>query len=198
VYESLNVGTDPTLKPRIFDKSLNVHKCPICKTAVMVACDLLYHDPNQQFMVWLRLNEYQEVSQRDFPEANMSALSQRAFGSYRLRLTDGWTEFLERIRILDEKLDEGTIEALKFVIWDQIPENTGIKYIGRNLHFRWADDSTEEEARLYFDFIAAGSSRVVGYPRTMYENVLRDSQKLNPENGIWTHLNFNYMMGQSI
>ena len=149
-------------------------------------------------MVWLRLNEYQELSKRDFPEASMSLVSRRAFASYRLRLTDGWTEFLERIRILDEHLDEGTIEALKFVIWDQIPENAGIKYIGRNLHFRWADDSLEEEARLYFDFAAVGSPRVIGYPRAMYENVRRDSQKLNPEDGIWTHLNFNYMMGQSM
>ena len=163
----------------------------------MVACDLLYHDPTAKFMVWLRLNEHQESGRRDFPEAEISRVSRYALGSYKLRLTDGWNEFLERIRILDEKLNEGTLEALKLVIWDQIPENAGIKYTGRNLHFLWTDDLLEEEVKLCFNFFSTGAAQVVRYPRALYENVLRDSPNLKPKDGQWTHLNLNYMIGQS-
>ena len=193
-YVSVNVSTDPALKRRVLDKTINLIDCPHCKKPVMVATNLLYHDVNQWFMVWLRLNEYQEGGTEKMPEL---ALLRHALKPYKLRLTNGWDDFVERIRILDSRLDEGLIEAIKAVIWPQLEGNAHRPYNGRFLYFIWADDFSAPSPKLYFNFALAASQNIVAYPKSGYDELAGTSASMNPPDGEWVHLDYNYMIGNS-
>jgi len=193
VYESVNVTTEPALKEKVLSRTINGANCPQCGLQMAVATNLLYHDVDKKFMVWLRLNEHLEKGE-EAPE--LGALSQRLFSSYRLRIVSGWPELSERIHVLESGLDEGLVELLKFVLWPQIPGNTPENFTGSGLYFTGADRIPSPVARLRFVFLHGASPEIFSYPRSEYDKLVSspDHKRVIPPAGEWTSVNHRYVI----
>ena len=50
-YDSVNVSLDPSLKEKVFDRSIFIAKCPHCGNSANLIHPILYHDMEHKFMI---------------------------------------------------------------------------------------------------------------------------------------------------
>jgi len=192
VYQTVNVTVDPSLKEAVLSRRINLTFCQRCKREVIVATDLLYHDMRKKFMVWLRMNEGQELGDGTIPELNML---KGAFDSYRLRLTNGWIDFIERIRILDAELNEGTVEILKFAFWIKVSGKADCRDNPQGLQFGGVEQAAGCPDALRFEYHAGPQPVKVLCPRSKYEDVEASFRNVGllPPNGLWSPMDYKYV-----
>jgi CpXC motif protein len=108
-YVSANVTIDPSLKDKIIDESLFWKTCQTCGSDFDVRHDLLYHDMEKQFCVWLKY-------ENELGEIELERGAQRAdkvFKNYRLRIAFVRTELIEKIKLAEDGYDDIFIETVK-------------------------------------------------------------------------------------
>lgn len=108
VWNTLNVTLDPDRKGELVRGELTRFVCEKCGWAGDVVYPLLYHDMNQQLMIWL------------VPPAGKTETSKLPHGGmmrdYRLRLVNNRNELIEKILIFDAGLDDQVVECFKMVL----------------------------------------------------------------------------------
>ena len=121
VWDSVNTERNRELADKVKDESLFEWTCPHCghREAVWYPC--LYHDMNRRFMVF-----YCNDRKIDVPRDLKGQ-------SYLLRLTRTPEEFIEKILILEQGLDDRAIAMMKpFVVGDLVlkgaPEDTALYF----------------------------------------------------------------------
>lgn len=122
IWPSLNTGLDPDIKQQLVDGTLLTFTCSQCGDVARVEYNLLYHDMDTQWLIWMLPNG-------DWPDtAKMSAFPRPIFenASYRLRVVRSFNELLEKVHIADAKLDDLVVEVLKIFLWQNIREEEGI------------------------------------------------------------------------
>lgn len=117
VWASVNVTVDPQLKEPLFDRTLNSISC-VCGHTTEVAHDLLYHDMDLRFQVWLR---YPEPDGTITLAAPILEAAQTIMDDYTFRVVRSRNQLIEKIQIFDDGLDDRVIELLKFMIWRAMP-----------------------------------------------------------------------------
>jgi hypothetical protein len=110
MWESLNVTLDPEQKPHVLSGDLAVFRCPSCAHAAWVDYPILYHDMDQDIMIW-KVVEGQDLG--DPFQGVLPALREAFTRTYRLRLVDTWPELVEKIAIFDAGLDDRLMEIFK-------------------------------------------------------------------------------------
>jgi hypothetical protein len=109
VYVSANVTIDPSLKHKVLDGSLSWKTCEKCGLGFNAAHDLLYHDMDKKFCVWLKYeNEYGEIELEP-----LAKQADKVFTKHRLRIVFSRDELIEKIKLAEESYDDIFIETVK-------------------------------------------------------------------------------------
>lgn len=136
IWDSINVDQDPELKNKILDESLFIWECPHCKHRVYVTFGTLYHDMNNQFMIFFdhKTND-NDISEDEFP-ANPEF--ERFNKNYKLRYVHGINNLKEKIFIFEEHLSDVVIELIKYFIRNNIiivKKDDPNYFIGKGIFF---------------------------------------------------------------
>ena len=111
IWSSVNVTVDPDLRDGLLAQDLNVLNCP-CGCEAQLERDLLYHDMDRSFQVWLK---YPDDSGGIHVEGPIVQLAQ-ALDRYRLRIVRSFPELAEKIMIFESGLDDRCVEILKMMV----------------------------------------------------------------------------------
>jgi CpXC protein len=109
VWVSANVTVCPHLKEEVLSGSLFWKECPKCSEGFSASHDLLYHDMEKQFCVWLKY----ENAAGEIELERGADRADRVFEGYRLRIAFVRDELIEKIKIAQDGYDDIFIEALK-------------------------------------------------------------------------------------
>jgi hypothetical protein len=113
VWSSVNVSIDPSLKESFLDGHLITFHCAQCSKSAHVAYDVLYHDMDHSFAVWLKHPEDDGSFGIDNLAEDVSSLFT---DRYICRLVPSFQELVEKVRIFDDGFDDYAIELLKLLI----------------------------------------------------------------------------------
>lgn len=141
VYRSsVNVSLYPNLKEELLGGKLNRFKCSHCGWCGEVSVSLLYHDMENQLMIWLFPGE-------KAPAAGALPIDP-TMGNYRYRVVQTNNQLREKIYIFDAGLDDQIIEFYKLTLAANIA--MGFVFTARNDFAQLAFDSdTGFRSRLY-------------------------------------------------
>lgn len=116
--EAVNVAENPALKEKITDGSLFFANCPHCGNVNLVSFRLLYHDPDQNLMLWLIPEGSIAQEEKEKLEGAMTALwtsLKENLKDYTLRRVADPGSLIEKIRIFDFGLEDAAIEMCKYI-----------------------------------------------------------------------------------
>lgn len=108
VWTSLNTETDSEKKEEVLSGKIFLFRCPRCGTETYVLFPLLYHDPEHAFMVWFVPDSRE--TEADLPPDMKDCFSGQG---YRFRLTSRMADFVEKILIFEDGLNDVAVEAVK-------------------------------------------------------------------------------------
>lgn len=106
VYDSVNVSEDRDLRERAMSGDLFQHSCPHCHKDFMVQAPLVYIDSDHHFVLWL---SQQDIT-KDLEHVAKPLIAQ----GYTLRRCATIQEFVEKIQIFEDGLDDIMVELAKY------------------------------------------------------------------------------------
>jgi hypothetical protein len=145
LYDSLNVGNEPALKEMLMHNQVNAVTCSKCELAFRVDKPVLYSDPSKRILVyWIptREDEY-EAGEEQFRSwlCEMGTLLPEDVRAPDVHLVFSRVELVERIFMLEQKLNERVIEYIKYLIYAR---NVGKMLPADKALLFNAEDSTDE------------------------------------------------------
>lgn len=167
-YPFVDAENDPELKESIFNRDLFRFICPECGEEILVSYSCTYLDKGNEFVVAL-------VTDPDAERTSVEATG------YTLRIVRSINEFVEKIALMEDGLDDRVAELYKIMLEDQFEEERqgaeilGIYYGGQNLDdkslifFIITGNAENVRAMLSFDTYQAISKQFEAYPE-MAEN----------------------------
>ncbi len=121
---SIDVNVEPELKESIFNRDIFRFICPECGEEILVAYNCTYIDRDNNFMVALITDESEKAS--------ITA------ADYNLRIVRSINEFVEKIALMEDGIDDRIVELYKIMLEDQFEEERqgtellGIYYGGQD------------------------------------------------------------------
>ena len=142
-YKKIDINKNPELREKIFSREIFKFKCPECGEEILVAYSTIYFDEENNSVICL-LPE--EVSTEDFNKFRLDG--------YSLRIVRTINNFIEKIAMLEDGIDDRVIELYKLLFEEQFEEQypqselLDVFYAGRNtiddkLHFFFIADNNE-------------------------------------------------------
>ena len=126
IYSSIDVGQNPELKESIFNREIFKFRCPNCGEDILVAYDCTYTDPDNKYIIAL------------LSDTEQDSTSSLKVEGYTLRIVRSINEFVEKIALNEDEIDDKVIELYKIMLEDQFEDERhgsnilGIYYGGRN------------------------------------------------------------------
>ena len=126
IYSAIDAARNPELKEKIFSREIFKFSCPLCGEEILVAYDCTYTDPEKKCVVAL-------VS--DMEQDSQSVLKVEG---HTLRIVSSINEFVEKIALWEDGIDDKVVELYKIMLEDQFEDERpgskllGIFYGGRN------------------------------------------------------------------
>lgn len=116
-YSSVNVTIDPSLKEKVFSQEILAHTCQKCNKRYGVISDILYHDMDQNLMIY-----FDSTGESDGVEALNRVFSvmpeaMEIKNAYTIRVVHDYFDMVEKITVVDAGLDDRAIEFLKTVLF---------------------------------------------------------------------------------
>lgn len=171
VWESVNVTQDPDARRRVEDLSLFEWTCPNCGKVCLVLHPCMYHDMDNEFMVWFapegEIQEGAQFSQLD---------------RYTLRTTKTPNEFREKINILERGLDDRAVEMTKLILIMQLTRD-GADIVDVVFH------SIDTKGQFVFVLVHPdGVEQYLRMPPSTYEKLAHDVREYlyTPKRGFQT------------
>jgi CpXC protein len=175
VWNTVNATNDPALRQRVLDHTINTITCANCKQKISVNTDLLYHDMDRKFLVWLVQPD--RPGPFVLPDFAFKAAA-KGWRSHRLRFVSSRDQLVEKIGIFEAGLSDFAIEALKLIAWSQkFPQKsiTDDSMYFRAIHNEGSTDASvsfevHEEGKFLarmdapFQMYAAGMATPIGSP----------------------------------
>lgn len=179
------VSKAPELKEEILSGSFFEWKCPSCGRQFFIDDVFLYNDSDKKFMVYF-VPGYGEASLK-IPTA-VKTDEQYDTDNSVLRVAAGFVDFVEKIRILEEGLDDRAIEAIKAVYSAAYAETNGEKIY--NMIF----EDHENEA-LNFAVFLEDEDFTVDIPAAAYEQTKKDFSSLfkEPEEKVFLRIDQDWL-----
>lgn len=189
-YGSINTMLDPTLKQRV--KNFDIFKfiCPHCGSEQFVNYSFLYHQMEDQLMIFYCQDEEEVAKVRslyadDFDTAlNAQGESETIDTTgYRRRIVIGADNLVEKIRIFDAGLDDRLVEIYKVLLYGQMQAELAAMPGGDAVDDVFVDEQLD--GSLNFVFVADGRAvGAVAFSQDVYEviaNQYRDAvERLAP------------------
>lgn len=160
-YPFVDVEKDPDLKDSIFNRDLFRFNCPECGEEILVSYGCTYLDKENEFVVVLAPDEEAPIIEAE---------------GYTLRIVRSINEFVEKIALMEDGLDDRVTELYKIMLEDQFEEERqgseilGIYYGGQNLDdkslmfFIITGNAENVRAMLSFDTYQTISKQFEEYP----------------------------------
>ncbi len=122
VWDSINVDLNPELKEGLLSGELYDWKCPGCGQEYQLPYGTIYHDMKRNYLIL-----YSPEPGKEDRYSPMQKEIASLFGhGYTVRSVYGYPNLKEKITILDEGLDDITIEVIKLTLKDKVlPEWKG-------------------------------------------------------------------------
>ena len=151
-YKKIDINQNPELREKIFSREIFKFKCPECSEEILVAYSTIYFDNENNHVICL-LPE--DGAEEDFLKYTLDG--------YNLRIVRTINNFIEKIAMLEDGIDDRVIELYKLLFEEQFEEQRphskliDVYYAGRNtvddkLHFFFiADDNENCETTLSLD-----------------------------------------------
>jgi predicted RNA-binding Zn-ribbon protein involved in translation (DUF1610 family) len=165
------ISKAPELKEEILSGSFFEWKCPSCGKQFFIDDVFLYNDDENKFMVYL-VPGYSGASLK-IPTAIKTDAQYDTDNSI-LRAAAGFVDFVEKIRILEESLDDRAIEAIKAVYSAALAETNCEKVY--NMIFEESGDGA-----LSFAVFLEDDDFTVDIPAEAYEQTKKDFSSLFKE-----------------
>jgi len=145
LFESINISESPELREMLLGNQLNQISCAACGYVLQVDKQLLYHDPDEGFMIyWIPLEGRTRLQVQQYFNENVEEMNKMLppeFDAPQIHLVFSRIELVELIFILEDDLDERLVEYIKYTIYtnnlDKLPPDK------KNLLFN-TEDSTDE------------------------------------------------------
>lgn len=106
IYHSIHAQQDPDLRERCMSADIFRHSCPHCHTDFMIQNPLLYEDKEHKFVIWVSSNDVGT----DLSELAKPLLEK----GYKLRRCATIKEFVEKIQIFEDGVDDVAVELAKY------------------------------------------------------------------------------------
>ena len=126
-YESINTALDPKLKQRVKNFDIFKFVCPHCGSEQFVNYSFLYHQMEDQIMIFYcqdeeEVNKVRSLYAEDFETVTDENGVERPIDTsgYRRRIVIGADELVEKIRIFDAGLDDRLMEIYKVMLFGQM------------------------------------------------------------------------------
>lgn len=126
-YESINTALDPKLKQRVKNFDIFKFVCPHCGSEQFVNYSFLYHQMEDQIMIFYcqdeeEVNKVRSLYAEDFATVTDENGVERPIDTsgYRRRIVIGADELVEKIRIFDAGLDDRLMEIYKVMLFGQM------------------------------------------------------------------------------
>ena len=131
VWDSINTVLNPEMKEKVRNRSAFVFTCPHCQQSAEVQYDFLYHQMEDNLMIY-QVNE-KEVgrTQEMFLNAGTDMESE-----YKFRVVVSREELLEKLEIFDAGLDDRVVEMEKIFLLAGIMEKYPEKKIEQSFFAR--------------------------------------------------------------
>lgn len=113
-WDSINVQEDPDLLETLYHNEIFKFECPHCHAVYQIVYPCLYHNPEQKFVVWL-VDEKINEDLKQNPKVPFAVK-----GKYEYRFCRNIMEFVEKIRILEDGLNDRVIEMAKLFCEKQL------------------------------------------------------------------------------
>ncbi len=169
LFDAINVTEEPALREALMHNQLNAVTCAGCGFSFQVHKPLLYHDARCKFMLyWLPVPDgAEEAGEQQFAGVLLQLSAQA--GEQKLppvHLVFNRTELIERIFLLEARLDERLIEYVKHMMY---LNNTGKLDPARKALLFNAHDSTPDDLCFVVqDAVTRQMEAVLHYPRKTY------------------------------
>ncbi|MBN1270421.1 MAG: CpXC domain-containing protein [Kiritimatiellae bacterium] len=145
LYDAINVSETPRLKRDLMADQLNAVICAQCEFRFRVDKALLYSDPKRHIVIHLiPLNgKTVEEGEQEFRRSleTLNGVLPAGFEAPRVHLVFTRAELVERIFLLEAKLNERVIEYIKFMIYTRNMDKVAA---ARKALLFDAEDSTAE------------------------------------------------------
>jgi hypothetical protein len=158
IWQSLNVTLNPNEKPLLLSGSLTRFICEACQHSVQVNYPLLYHDMENQFMVWFWPGSGN-------PE---TAQIQDHVASYQLRIAHSMNELREKVVLFEKKFDDRIMEVFKWMLRTQAAGKAGP--LTGELRFSHLESGVAGEMLLFAHMKDAGVFTIT-VPKQAFEQV---------------------------
>lgn len=112
LWETVNADLNPELREKIFNEELFLWECPKCGAKVFIPYGTIYHDMSHKFMLFYQHEEMDDKKYKPLLFPNEMGLDE----DYTLRMVCGLQKLREKIRILENGLNDIAIERMKYMI----------------------------------------------------------------------------------
>lgn len=119
-YPSVNSSEDPSLRLKVLDGSAMAWTCPCCGHVQYRQYELLYHDPQSKFMIWMIPGGKMDVTLEQYGKRLYSMLPE-----YVCRKVDNPLRLAEKIQILEQGASDVVMELAKLVIKHEMMDKAG-------------------------------------------------------------------------
>ncbi len=114
-WPKINIDLNPELKPQLLNTNLWKWQCPHCHHETLIPWNTIYHDPTNHFIIFFNWDDKNIKPQQKYanftppmlPSASKNTTYRTVYGIYNL---------LERIKILENHLDDLAIEHLRYML----------------------------------------------------------------------------------
>lgn len=138
---------EATLRERILNHEMFSYTCPRCGKQILFLHPFLYQDKQHQFLLFMSSEE------KDLQEL------QERFPAYTVRLLHSAEDLAERIRILEDGLDDRILMIVKALLKRKYPKCGRISY----------HDYDKDSASIWLEFEEQGERDLKGIDRAIYD-----------------------------
>ena len=185
-WNSINVALNPEKKAELKNGTLTRFVCEQCSDASEVNYPILYHDPEQQFMIWMN-------SDREALAFGGVSLGD-VLNGYRLRLVESRNQLVEKTHIFENHFDDLTMELFKAsmtAVAKGVPDG--------ELLFGGLGKGQGDAVELQFAVLSESGTQFIGTTREAFEDTVEslgpmvDSEPL--EVGKWHRIDTEWADG---
>lgn len=149
IYHSVNTMLNPELRLKVLTDSIGKFQCPHCGNIGVVRYDMLYHQMEDQFMIFYSSNVDKAIY--TFQSINPCF----DVDSYQFRVVDSYFDLIEKILIFSDKLDDRIIQLYKTVLEAEFLSNhPNLEYVDiyySNVNGKQSFIMPETGEELYFN-----------------------------------------------
>jgi hypothetical protein len=190
IWSSVNVTNSPELKAKILSGELVQFCCTQCGHTSQVVYPMLYHDMEQDLMIWLFPGEEPPPDDSLGTSAMLRGLSE----GYQCRWVQSFNELLEKILLFDADIDDRIFEWFKIMMRSQWSGNVADS---DDIFFSGSSESDGEPV-LGLTVISQDGCREATIPSDVFDGLAKHAKghgvfNMFPVDATWPRVNHHYL-----